>query len=308
MKCAPNLWALAARHPPISLQEEDAAATPPAAPDPWYKATLDAKARLAQAYKEGFTSAKTYFETPLASSAISASAEPLRSSDKIAGILLTAVLVESVCFGVSFIGLWLLGTSEAFAVATSARLFAAAGDATAFRAATRLPRLLIECLALPAVLRAIGDRDVALRAPFVKDRTSQTIAMLAAVLLTVRALNRTVLAHTTAPAASVLYAALVEAVGPTFNAVPALRPVADAAGAAGAMAWSSLVRIGQRLVAIDAAARTTPINAAFYAVSDLERVLAAPVRLIATALTAWWHEVVVPLLKTLGWITVQTLG
>ena len=42
-------------------------------------------------------------------------------------------------------------------------------------------------------------------------------------------------------------------------------------------------RIGARLVAIDAAARQTPINAAFYAVADSEKVLEPVGKLVVGA-------------------------
>lgn len=301
---APRL-ALAARRASISLQDED-----PPPQKPWYQASKDTFARVAEGYKEGYDSGKEYFATPLSSEATIPSyrQEPLRRNDKIAAIVLTVILVEAVAFGAAFISLWLLGASEAFAGATSARLFAAGRAAFAFRAATRLPRLLVECIALPKALQAINARGTDLRATFVKDRMSQSLAILAVMMFTLRAINRTVLAGTTAPAAGLLYAAAIQAVSPVAEALPFVRPVAEAAGAVSATAWAVLVHIGQRLVAIDAVARSSPLNVVLYGVADLEKILAAPARFVVTALTAWWYEVVVPLLKTLGWLTVQTLG
>ena len=54
--------------------------------------------------------------------------------------------------------------------------------------------------------------------------------------------------------------------------------------------------------------RLSPVNAAFYWVAELERYLAPVVRLGAASLTAFYYEVIVPIAKTLGFITVQTLG
>ena len=42
--------------------------------------------------------------------------------------------------------------------------------------------------------------------------------------------------------------------------------------------------------------------------AELERYLAPVVRLGAASLTAFYYEVIVPIAKTLGFITVQTLG
>ena len=71
---------------------------------------------------------------------------------------------------------------------------------------------------------------------------------------------------------------------------------------------AAATRLAARLVAIDAAARLTPINAAFYALADTERYLAAPGRLLVAALVAFFREVILPIGRTLGFITVQTLG
>ena len=146
------------------------------------------------------------------------------------------------------------------------------------------------------------------RATFVKDRASQSAALLAVLVLTIRACNRTLLAGTSEPAAAILAAALSRAAQPFIGPLGFLEPLAIAIGAAAHRAWELLLLLATRLVAIDAAARCTPINAAFYALSDLERYLETPFKLVLAALGAFVDEVVRPLLRTLGLLTVNTLG
>ena len=58
-------------------------------------------------------------------------------------------------------------------------------------------RLLAECVALPYVMRRIESRSTELRATYVKDRASQTIAVFGVLLLTLRAFNAGALSGTT---------------------------------------------------------------------------------------------------------------
>ena len=276
-----------------------------AKPDPlegkWYS-------RIVADFKEGYDRSKASFETPRAVETLDPSAGPLRKSDKLAGVLLTMLVVEAVAFAGAFLCCWLLGTA-AIAGAPQARLFAAAGEAAAFRTATRLPRLLAECVAVRYCLAAIESRPVDVRAEFVKDRASQTIALLGVIALTVRAANKTLLAGSSAPAAATIAAWIAGLARPLTDSLGFLAPVADLISAAARLAWAFALRLGARLVAIDAAARTAnPINAALYGLSDLERYLAGPAKLLVAALGAFYHEVVLPILKTVGFITVQTLG
>ena len=272
------------------------------ADQPWYS-------RLAEGYSEGYERARASFATPRPGEAVDPNAGPLRRSDKLAGLLLTVWLVEALTFGAALLCAWLLGASPAFALgSTRARLVAAARNAAAFRVATRLPRLLAELAALPYVFRAVGSRPMENRATFVKDRASQSAALLAVLVLTIRACNRTLLAGTSEPAAAILAAALSRAAQPFIGPLGFLEPLAIAIGAAAHRAWELLLLLATRLVAIDAAARCTPINAAFYALSDLERYLETPFKLVLAALGAFVDEVVRPLLRTLGLLTVNTLG
>ena len=144
---------------------------------------------LRDGYKEGYEAGQKYLSTPMRSSVTDPNAAPLRAADKIAAILLTVVLVETIAFGSATSIAWLIGTAAASGAAQQARLFAAVGAAASFRAATRLPRLLAECVALPYVMRRIESRSTELRATYVKDRASQTIAVFGVPLLTLRAFN-----------------------------------------------------------------------------------------------------------------------
>ena len=253
---------------------------------------------LRDGYKEGYEAGQKYLSTPMRSSVTDPNAAPLRAADKIAAILLTVVLVETIAFGGATSIAWLIGTAAASGAAQQARLFAAVGAAASFRAATRLPRLLAECVALPYVMRRIESRSTELRATYVKDRASQTIAVFGVLLLTLRAFNAGALSGTTGAAGAVL----LEKVASVSA------PLGDLVGSVAGLVWAGATRIGARLVAIDAAARQTPINAAFYAVADSEKVLEPVGKLVVAALAAFLEDVVKPILKTLGFITVQTLG
>ena len=114
-------------------------------------------------------------------------AVPLRNSDRVAGMILAVLYVESALFSASLILAWLVGASEAFAVVGQGRLFAALAVATNVRSCTRLPRLCVEVFALPWVFRQVRSRAIDLRASFVKDRAAQTLAVTAVVFLTLRA-------------------------------------------------------------------------------------------------------------------------
>ena len=60
--------------------------------------------------------------------------------------------------------------------------------------------------------------------------------------------------------------------------------------------------------AVDSVARAHPVLQTLYAVADLEHFFEAPMRFLYSAMAAFFAEVVVPVLRTLGFITVQTLG
>ena len=268
--------------------------------------------QMSESYREGYSKAQQSFKTTRRADIADLDASPLRRSDKLAGVLLAIVLVEAVSFGAAFMFAWLAGAVPGTAlvgtaVPPQARLVTAAARATAFRSATRLPRLLAECLAVPYVLRAVAARAIEVRAEFVKDRASQAAGVLVALALLLRALNRTVLAGTTAPAAALLAAAIGRATAPLTSG-PVVAPVVSAVGSAAEVVWGGALHFASRLVALDAAMRQTPINAALYWVADLERHLAPLVRLGAAALGAFFEEVVMPILKALGFLTVQTLG
>ena len=94
----------------------------------------------------------------------------------------------------------------------------------------------------------------------------------------------------------------------TSPLAPLAAPLTAAIASAADAAWAGATHVGARAVALDAAARATPINAAFYALADTERLLAPPGRLVVAALGAFYQEVILPLLRTLGFVTMQTLG
>lgn len=262
--------------------------------------------RLSEGYKEGFARAKASVEAPRASDAIDPNAGRLRPSDAVAAVILTAVVVEFATFGAGFLGAWLLVAPTS--VGSQARLLCAASTAVRFRSATRLPRLLLECASFAAVRRTIRLRPTSARAPFVKERLSQSLAVFAALFMTARAASRLLLESSAGPAAPLLLARATTAAAPLTAALPSLLPIATAVGEAAQRAWAVAQHVAAAAVVFDGALRQTAVGSALYALSDVERYLAGSVRLLIAALTAFVHEVVLPIAKAFGTLTMQTLG
>ena len=307
-------WPLATAHRPslagngqrgVLMQQQQ-----PADKDPWFaKGVSEGRrswyARLADSYQEGYQRSQAYFRS---SAGGTPSDEPLRQSDAVAAVGLTAILWEAILFGCTCLLVWLCATSDTFAVGPpQARLIDAATKATAFRSATRLPRLIVECVTLPLVRAQVRARPMSDRAAFVKDRASQTVAIVLVVLLTLRAFNARLLRGTTAPAALELAQFAGRVLGPLPGFLLQL-PLVDSLCRALHVAWAWGLDAGSRAVALDAAARRSWLVGPLYALAELECKLAGPARFVSLAMVAFVDDVVKPILRTLGFITVQTLA
>ena len=249
--------------------------------------------RMADSYREGVEKSRRYFKSDRFAAAESFA--PLRGSDRIACVFLTIFFTEAFTFGASLFVAWL--SVEGCVAAPQARLVGACAAAVRVRSRTRLPRLLAEILAMRPVARMVKQRDVDARAGFVKDRSSQALAILAVGCLTIRAANTALLSGSTAPAAAVLVGKVVS----LFGSPSWAQPVIDSAAAA-------VANLGRALVDLDGAARASCLLAPAYFASELERHLAVPGCFAVRALKAWYAEVVLPLLRLLGFVTMQTLG
>ena len=303
------------RHAPLLATEEGTAPKVPR--DEEHPFSLaSARRRMADGYQQGVARSQAYFNSRRPTDAIVQNAVPLRNSDRVAGMILAVLYVESALFSASLILAWLVGASEAFAVVGQGRLFAALAVATNVRSCTRLPRLCVEVFALPWVFRQVRSRAIDLRASFVKDRAAQTLAVTAVVFLTLRAANKALLLGTTAPAAVILWEKFGILLGallsPLVDLVPAVGAVSDVLGGSvswfAVEAWAIASRMGGALVALEQAARHAPVLTQLFLLADLERHLVVPAQFVVAALEAFKEEVILPTLKTLGWLTMQTLG
>ena len=255
-------------------------------------------ARLADSYREGYQRSQAYFRSGADTGP--SSEEPLRQSDAIAAVGLTVILWEALFFGCTSVIVWLCTASDAFAMGPpQARLVGAAAKATAFRSASRLPRLIVEAVTLPLVRAQVRARPVSERATFVKDRASQTVAIVVVVLLTLRAFNARLLRGTTAPAALELTQFAGRMLGPLptyMSQFPLVRSLCHALH----VAWAWVLDAGTRTVALDAAARRMWLLGPLYALAELEGVMTGPARFVSFAMVAFVNDVVKPILRTLG--------
>jgi hypothetical protein len=288
---------------PILVRTIPVHLTGPPADDPpehsgkgWYGGYRQYLSRLASSYREGYQRSRESFTTPRPTDVLNNSdGVPLRPADRVAALLLTLLLCEAACFGVALVGAWAV-VGVPVGAARQARLHAATQTALSIRTATRVPRLLVQFMSLPCVASMIRSRKLELRATFVKERATQTLAVLAAVALTLRACNTLLIGYTSSAAA-------------TLSGMAGGLPVGGAI-ATGVCVFVSNVVMGawRWLGAVDAAARAMATLRPLYALADMEERLAPAVRLLAASISAFFHEVVAPLLRTVGFLTVQTLG
>ena len=89
-------------------------------------------------------------------------------------------------------------------------------------------------------------------------------------------------------------------------------PGVDVLGAAVSSFTSSicsmLAATADKLTAFDVAARRAMPLRPLYAVSELERCFEAPFRFLLAAMSAFYADVVLPIMRTVGFVTVQTLA
>ena len=109
-------------------------------------------------YKEGYEKSRQSFLKRQQLNQPDAEAGSLRRADLLAGAVLALVVVESATFGAALAGSWLALPDALGGAMPQARLFAAFAAAASLRASTRLPRLLAEAAAVPAVLASIACR------------------------------------------------------------------------------------------------------------------------------------------------------
>ena len=116
---------------------------------------------------------------------------PPSTGGAIAAVLLAALHVEVAQFVLVFSGAWLFGVGipAATAPATGVRLHSAALAAVASRHPTRLLRLPLEAWRWRAVRRGLRRGGF----EYLKDQSAQPLAVLVTVVITARALERTLL-------------------------------------------------------------------------------------------------------------------
>lgn len=258
-------------------------------------------------YKEGYEKSRQSFLKRQQLNQPDAEAGSLRRADLLAGAVLALVVVESATFGAALAGSWLALPDALGGAMPQARLFAAFAAAASLRASTRLPRLLAEAAAVPAVLASIACRPTEERFAFCQERTTQCLAVVAVILLTIRAFNAGLLAGSSGPALAVLTTKLGRLLSP-ITQLTAVSPVAQAVADAAQAACSALVALGHTVASLDASARTLLPLKPLYAVAELEQRLAAPFAFVCACLRAFYQEVLLTGLRRLGFVTLQTLG
>lgn len=275
--------------------------------------------RIKTSYAEGYNDTRATFVQRKTETLAPGSLRPV---DAIGALMLGIVLIEAASFGVALGVAWLLGASAEFASSASVnpqvRLQAALGVALAFRARTRLWRLLAELVAVAFAADAVARRPVDARPSFVADRAKQALALLMVLALTLRAMNRGWLAGSVEPAAMVLASKATSALASVFGSpllaplAPLgqwLSPLARLAEQLAHAAWAAALGVSAVLCSWDVWASSLSPIAALKRLAELEETLVLPqVRFLAGALHAAYLEVLVPGLKRLGWLTAQTLG
>ena len=278
--------------------------------------------RIKTSYAEGYNDTRATFVQRKTETLAPGSLRPV---DAIGALILGIVLIEAASFGVALGVAWLLGASAEFASSASVnpqvRLQAALGVALAFRARTRLWRLLAELVAVAFAADAVARRPVDARPSFVADRAKQALALLMVLALTLRAMNRGWLAGSVEPAAMVLASKATSALASVFGS-PLLAPLAPLAPLGQWLsplarlaeqlahaAWAAALGVSAVLCSWDVWASSLSPIAALKRLAELEETLVLPqVRFLAGALHAAYLEVLIPGLKRLGWLTAQTLG
>ena len=296
-----------------------AAQEPPANPF----SLSEAWKRIKTSYAEGYNDTRATFVQRKTETLAPGSLRPVDAiSVGWQALMLGIVLIEAASFGVALGVAWLLGASAEFASSASVnpqvRLQAALGVALAFRARTRLWRLLAELVAVAFAADAVARRPVDARPSFVADRAKQALALLMVLALTLRAMNRGWLAGSVEPAAMVLASKATSALASVFGSpllaplAPLgqwLSPLARLAEQLAHAAWAAALGVSAVLCSWDVWASSLSPIAALKRLAELEETLVLPqVRFLAGALHAAYLEVLIPGLKRLGWLTAQTLG
>lgn len=263
--------------------------------------------RIASSYREGYEKSRTRLREEQQAFFTASGESALRPQDRIAGAVVAAFLVEAATFGAALAGSWLVLGAPLLTEAPQARLRAAFDAAVAFRASTRLPRLLLEVFALPAAVASVAKRPAEERFTFCQERATQALAIIAAVVMTLRALNSGVLRGTTGPAIVVLASKFGLMLSP-LTSISAISPISTAVSSAAHGACSKLVAIGHAAVSLDDAARQLPLLRSLYDAAELERYLGPPFGFACACLRAFYEEVLLTGLRRLGFVTLQTLG
>lgn len=266
-------------------------------------------ARVARSYKEGYERSRARFQERRGPTA---AAGPLRPQDRVLGVVLALTLVELAAFGVALAGSWLvLGAPPAEALQTAgpqARLRAAFGAAASLRASTRLPRLLTEVCATPFVLASLARSPQNERFGVCQERATQALAVFAALVLTLRALNVSLLGGATGPALAVLSSGLGQLLAPLLASLPAVAPMAAAVASVAHATCSGLAAAGHALVSLEVASRRLlPLKPLFY-VAELERHLAAPFVFVCVCLRAFYQEALLTGLRRLGLVAMRLMA
>ena len=269
-----------------------------------------ALARFRDSYTKGYKQTRSYFSTE---GNDDAAGEPLRPTDLAGAAVLTVVFTESVFLGGATAAAWLAGSSTSFlGSAPQARLAVAASAAITFRGRTRPVRLLSEMAIIPLFMQMVRKRNVEDRLTFCKERSTQMVAVLATLILTIRAFNSGWLAGTTEPAALILASKIAGLWTQTGGQLLRALPCYDAVGcwmtAAAIRGWSAASSFGHDVAALQVP-RWLALPAGLIApLAELERLFVPFFKFIAAALLAFVDEALKPGLRRLGWLTMQTLG
>ena len=182
--------------------------------------------------KSDFQSGKDAADAYMSGSTPQSEAADPTAGGAVAAALLATLQVEAAQFVLGFSGAWLFGVGipAAAAPATGVRLHTAVLAALASRHPTRLLRLPLEALRWRTV--RLGLRRGGFE--YLKDQSSQPLAVLLTVVFTARALERTLLTN-------VATAPILFALGTLGLAEPTERAAARLAGEA-RMLWTGFAR------------------------------------------------------------------
>lgn len=267
--------------------------------------------RMQASYQEGYEQVTRKFSS--SSEAQLSAPAPLRRIDRFASIGTAVVLVEIAIGAPTLLVSWLAGADPLLTsvVSPQVRLFNAVGGSLKFRSHTRMWRLLLELLGARVVASRLAYKPVDERLALCADRTKQAVAVLLTITLTIRACNRGWLAASMEPAGAVLLSraagVFARLISPFHGVLPDCQ-LCEVVAQVTRRAWTALAGVSASVRAWDSAARSLPPLVVLDRIAQLEVILQAPVQFIAAALKAAFDEVLIPGLRRLGWITMQTLG